>query len=347
MVVSMAAVFFASALGATLFVDDAYADTSIEITDSTGETITLDAPARNVITIGRGFTTTVAELGGKEKIVAYDSYSVGVATEYGITGENIGSPYQAAEDLVTKIISLRGGGIFDVEKDIVITDTSTYMLNDGKVRDLLTGQGFKVVSFGGDTYEDILGAVESIAKLIGKESSDVIVDMNEALDSAKEMAGSIAEEDRVTAIYVSESSGLLRVYNEGIAVSMIELAGGINVGYKSGVSTKYHVEEAADIVLLNPDIVLLDGNHSLTAEEFRDTVLEAPFINVVKLDKEWNNYCPAAAEGLRAISALMSDTYEHDDSYWDVNPIDYTVVGGIIAAILIIAVAGIFIMRRH
>lgn len=346
MVASIIAVFVFSAFAIATDIEDAYAEEPIIVTDSTGKELILDAPADKVATIGYGFTKTVVDLGGKDKIVAYDLYSKDLVNEEGIEGKNVGSSYSSNKDQIySTMVQLKDKGDFDIDTDvIIINDYSGTVAPDG-TREMLEDAGFKVLCFGASSYSEVVSIVENIAIAIGKESSEALNKMHTAYNTAVAGAEGIAEEDKVTAIYVNEYQGSLRIYNEGIATSMIELAGGKNVGFKSDSLKNFHEEEASYILQLNPDVILLDGNHSMTEREFQKHVLKTASITVIKMDKDWNNYCPSAADGLLVVSEAMLNDYDRKESIQDILYINGEAFLATGMAIILV-LAGILVMRR-
>ncbi|HKM13579.1 MAG TPA: ABC transporter substrate-binding protein [Candidatus Methanomethylophilaceae archaeon] len=343
------AVFLSSAFLILLDSDESSADTPITVTDSTGATLTLDGPANKVATLGYGFTLSVIELGGKDKIVAYDLYSKDVVNEHGIVGENIGSAYPTAaniENIEASMIQLSSKGNFDKSTDVVIINNYFGTLADDGTKSKLESHGFKVLCFGANTYDEVVTIVESIAKVIGKESSDNAIKMNAARDNAYNAGKDIADGDKVTAMYVNDYSGTLRIYNSGIATSMIELAGGKNIGFNGNTSVNYYSAEASTILQLNPDVIFLDGNHPLTAKGFQDNVLRTNAIKVIKMEKDWNNYCPSASDGLLVVSAAMLDDYEDDNLSWGGISFPLSATGLVATVSITLAVLlGLFVMR--
>lgn len=344
-VASIAAVFIFSAFGFAVNIDDAYAD-SITVTDSTGYTLTLDAPAEKVATLGYGFTKTVVELGGKDMIVAYDSYSDDFAKESGIEAVNAGSSYSTNKDYIySTMVQVEQSGKFNLDTDVIIINDYSGTIAAGGTREMLEADGFKVLCFGAYTYNEVLDIVENIAILIGKESAEALEKMYDAFDLATDRAGEIDDENKVNAMYVNEYQGKLRVYNKGIAVSMIELAGGNNIGYNSNVSANYYEAEASLILQLNPDVIFLDGNYPMSEKEFQKNVLRTASIVVIKMDADWNNYCPSAAEGLTVVSDAMIEEYDHTQSVMDIFYInsEKILTAG---ALFIIVLIGLFVMRK-
>lgn len=341
------AVFLSSAFLILSDSDESLATAPITITDSTGTDFTFDEPADKVATLGYGFTLSVIELGGKDKIVAYDKYSKDVVNEYGIIGENIGSAYSTyGSEILASMIQISDSGKFNKSTDVVIINDYSGTVVDGGTRGKLEAQGFNVLCFGADTYDEVVKVIENIAKVIGKESSEVLTKMNMARDNAYNAGKDIADEDKVTAMYVNDYSGTLRIYNSGIATSMIELAGGKNIGYSSNVSGNYYSAEASTILQLNPDVVFMDGNHPLTAKEFQKDVLKTNAIKVIKMDKDWNNYCPSASDGLIVVSNAILDVYDSDlESDENISFPLSNIETVAIASIVIIVLLGLFVMR--
>lgn len=324
----------------------ALGSSAIQVEDSTGKKITLDGPANKVATLGYGFTRTVIDLGGKDLIMAYDTYSQDVVDEYGIIGENIGSAYSSNKDvIVASMILLGEGGKFNKATDVVILNDYSGTIADEGTREFLEDDGFKVLCFGAQDYDDVLFIVENIAKVIGKESSEALNKMRDVKDTAYKLGMEINPEDKVTAMYVNTYSGTMRIYNTGIATSMIEMAGGVNIGYNKDILSNYYAAEASTILELYPHVVFLDGNYPMTAEEFQKDVLKTDTIHVIKMEKDWNNYCPSVADGLMVVSAAMLDDYP--DRSEDEITFPYT-MGEVlvIVAVTISVLLGLLVMRH-
>lgn len=326
---------------------------AISITDSDGKTINLDEPAGKIVTLGFGFTITAIDLGYKDKIVGYDGGST-----YASSGNekvlgmedvtNMGSAY-ATDDNIANILAhmlQMSEGVdskFDKSKDVIIINNWSGTVKVDGTRDQLVDKGFKVVCFGADTYDEIHIMIHSMSELLGGDPNNVIAKMDQAKTDALSMAASKADEPAPKAMYVSESSGTLRIYNSGIAVSMIELAGGENVGNNGGTAT-YHAEDASFIIQSEPQVVFLDGNYSGTEEYFQDEVLKTRSIKVVKLEKDWNSTTPQVAEGLSAISEALYSSHASGGDSGDQN-ILMIAAGGITA--IVVAGLAVFLLRRR
>lgn len=250
------------------------------------------------------------------------------------------------DQIVASMIQLSESGKFTKSTDVVIINNYSGTIASNGTRDKLEAHDFKVLCFGANAYIEVVEIIENIAKTIGKESSEVLTEMNTITNNVYNAGKDIADEDKVTAMYVNDYSGTLRIYNSGIATSMIELAGGKNIGYNSDVSGNYYSAEASTILQLNPDVVFLDGNHPLTAEQFQNDVLKTTAIKVIKMEKNWNNYCPSASEGLLVVSAAMLDDYSSNNFSWGGISFPLSATGLVaLVSVTLLVLLGLFVMR--
>lgn len=323
---------------------------TIAVTDSDGKTISLDEPAGKVVTLGLGYTITVIDLGYKDKIIGYDNGSTydssGNKKVEGMNVENLGSAYATADNISfirAKMAQMVEDLKFNKSKDLIIINNWSGTVASGGTRDLLVDDGYKVACFGANTYDEIVGMVSSISQLCGGDSNNVVERMTQAKTEVQEMAASKSGEAAPKAMYVSEYKGNLRIYNSGITVSMIELAGGVNIG-DNGETNVYHNQNASYIIQNEPDVIFLDGNYPETAEYFQDEVLNTRSIKVVKLEKDWNSTTPQVTDGLLNISESLYNPYASDEDRIDDDAIMIFV--GVIAAFIAAGLA-LFLIRRH
>lgn len=331
-------------------VDCEESSATITVTDSDGKMISLDEPAGKVVTLGLGYTITVIDLGFKEKIIGYDSGSTyassGNKKVEGMEVENLGSAYANPtniENIRAHMAQMVDDLRFDKDKDLIIINNWSGTVNSGGTRDVLVGDGYKVACFGANTYDEIVSMISSISQLLGGDSNNVVERMTQAKTEVQDMAASKSGEVAPKAMYVSEFNGNLRIYNSGITVSMIELAGGVNIG-DNGEAYAYRNEDASYIIQKEPNVVFLDGNYSETAEYFQEEVLNTRSIKVVKLEKDWNSTTPQVADGLLTISESLYNSPVSDED-WIGNNAILIFVGGI-AAVIAVGLA-LFLIRRH
>lgn len=322
---------------------------AVTITDSTGKTITLDEPAGKVATLGYGFTISVIDLGFKDKIVAYDNSSTYASSNNEKVKDmdviNVGSAFSSNKDaIVAKMIQAVNDSIFDKNKDVIILNNYSGTISPGSTRDMLEGEGFKVACYGGSSYDDVLFIVRSISDIVGGDKDNVIGHMEEVKTTVSDKTKDIADLDKRGAMYVAVYSGNITISNTGIAASMIEMAGGKNLG-NNGASTSTHVESASYILQANPHVVFLDGNYAGSAEDFQNDVLKTTAVKVVKLEKDWNNFCPSVTYGLEAVYAELYGT----GSQTGASPFETNMMVIAAAGIGTVVLAGviIFLVRRR
>lgn len=321
---------------------------AISVTDPYGHTVEFDAPVNKIVTLGFGLTLTVVDAGCADKILAIDKYSLYSYTNNpkveNLTAESIGSVYSSDADMVvTNMIQFRNDGLFNVDTDVLVMNFYSAALATDGLLDRLQNEGIKVLCYGASTYtyDLVVQAVSDVVKLVGGDDS-IVQKMTDTKTNVSERGSGLAEDEKPKAMYVSDVTGQVKVYNTGIAADMITLANGINVGNNgSGAS---HVEDISYILQVAPDVVFLDGNYSLTEAEFTAN-LGTDSIKIVKLEKEWNSYGPSTADGLEAISeALHGPMPEGSSIFGNLSPMTVVVAAGVIIAA--IAAVFFFLSRR-
>lgn len=328
----------------------ASADSPIEITDSAGHQITLSSPAEHVVTMGFAFTLTVMELGGTDKIVGYDQYST-----YGYNGDermqvlegraNLGTGYTSNKDsLITGLAQLVESGSFDKDTDVVFINNFTSTLASGGLYDSLDDLGYIVICLGASTYDGSVDVVRAISQAIGQDPAGSVNKMVDTKQTVEDKVAGIPEDERPKAMYVSVIGGTIKIYNSGLAISMIEICGAVNAG-SSGTAASYS-SDASGIILAAPDVVFLDGNFVGTADDFKEQYTLPSNYNVVKLDKDWNNPCPSMADGLEAVYVEIyeSPLYDGDGPTSSNNGVLIAVSAIILIAIVAVAIV---LVRRH
>ncbi len=326
------------------------ATSPIDITDSAGHHITLSVPAEHVVTMGFAFTLTVMELGGTDKIVGYDQYST-----YGHTKDErmkelngtamLGTGYDSnKESLLTGLAQLVEDGTFIKATDVVFINNFSSTLGPGKMYDNLVAEGYKVICLGAKTYDGSMDVVKIISDAIGMDSAGSVKKMEDTRQAIIDKVSAVPGEERPSAMYVSVNGGNIRIYNSGLAVSLIETCGATNAGLNG--ESAYYDSDASALIQADPDVVFLDGNYSGTAAEFKEEFLLPASYNVVKLDKDWNNPCPSMADGLEFVYIELYEAPFYDDggSFFSEN--GALIAVSVLMLIIIVAVA-VVMVRRH
>jgi ABC-type Fe3+-hydroxamate transport system substrate-binding protein len=336
------------AFSAVLVSSEASAEITIE--DSAGHTLTLDAPAERVVAMGYAFSTTIIDLGGESKIVGCDSYST---YDYNknekmrvLEGVHVlGTGYTKDKDLlISGLLQLESSGKFDETKDVVILNNYSTTLEEGGLYDSLS-PNYKVVCFGAKTYDESVTVVESISKIIGTDSSGSVDRMKSVKQTVIDKTEGLTDDERPSAMYISASGNTITVYDSGIAASMITICGAVNAGDK-GTGLASHKADMTEILMLKPDVVFLNGNYNGTAEDFKNAYTGAEILNVVILEKDWNNYCPSIADGLEAMYASLYDSplYDGEGGFFKDNAVYIGVAA--VATVAVFAAAFVLVRRQ-
>ncbi len=329
--------------------DNTDAATSFEITDGTGETFGYDSAADKVIVAGLGATLTVTELGEIDKIVAVDKYSLYSYNSYSeledLTTDTFGTIYTSNTDyFVSYVLDLVDSGTFSLDDTIILTGSS----NATNIRDILSEEGFThIIIYTTITdYSDIVEFVKNVSLIVTGSVSSIVSDMEAVQETINEGLESV--ETEANGLYVSYYYSALMVGNtDMIGVSLLDCAGGNNIGYDSSKASKYG-DENTIVSLLGeyPDtVVFIDANYfsTYTIEDFRNDVLGGDTsITLIEMDPLWNNYCPEAAEGLWTFAcALYPDLFSGDIPTSDTTSSGDNVVIYAMAAIIVIAAIAI------
>jgi len=352
--------FMGSSLAVSGDVSDA-ADPALTITDGTGKTFVYSKPTEHIVTMGYASTLTVAMLGEMDKIIAVDMYSTHNYTKddrlTGITDDmSLGSIYTASNNdlIVTKFVQWVEAGKMNLDDTIILT---TYT-NALALRERLNEVGFTnvLVYLSITDYDQVIDFVKSMSIIVTGKISTLVRDMEFMRLTIEITLSGTTEKAKGMGVWYSTSLGL-QVNNTGsITVSLIEAAGGINVGKNPSITAARYgdattiiqlVEANPDVVIFLSDTYILNGK---TVSDFRTNVLGGDAnIPVVVVDSKWNNYDPDAAEGLWAFAcALYPDLFDgpapHTDVPSESNLLLYA-VGGLVMVSLILGVAYIFMWR--
>ena len=322
---------------------------TISVTDPYGNIAEFDAPVNKIVTLGFGLTLTVIDAGCKDKILAVDKYSIYSYTNntkvQDLTASSIGSVYSSDADMVvSSMIQFVNTGLFDKDTDVVVMNFSSAAIAENGLVDRLQDEGFKTLCYGSSsyTYDSVVKAVSDVVKLIGGDNS-IVERMEDVKTSVSGRGVDLAESERPKAMYVSYTSGGIRVYNTGIAADMISVSNGINVG-NNGSTAASHTEEVSFILQAGPDVIFMDGSYPLTEEQFKE-VLGTDSIKVVKLEKEWNSYGPSTADGLETISEALYGPMPDGGSILGDLSIATTVIAG--GAVIVVIASAVFFLKRR
>jgi len=329
----------------------------ISITDSRGVITNLTAPAAHVASFGAFATNTLVDIGMLDKAVIFDAGSEfnkrAIPEMQGMPADRFVTVSSSNKDLVVQtMLDLVDEGKWNKSSDVVLGYGYSYL---STIWADLEDYGFNVVTFYPNSYDGIVQVVKDIETIAGANHSvsEHMMFVKQYIADKLVDEGIVDEDDKVTAVYVSFSGDVMYLANNGaVTVDFIVFAGGVNAAQDDSIEANRYAVDYSAILQLNPDFVLLDGYYAGTAEDFKNSIGDDD-MNVYKLNKSWNSYCPDATEGLWAVACLFYPDYfqgelpidvedTQDDDAGD-NTMIYVVVG---IAVIVVAIAAVFLMRR-
>ena len=349
------------ALVATALPVSAQSDRAVEgpitITDSRGVITNLTQPAAHVASFGAFATNTLIDVGELDKAVIFDAGSEfnksSIPEMAGIPLDKFITVSSANKDaVVQRMLELADLGTWNKTTDVIFGygyDSYSAMWSE------LESYGFHVITFYPHSYDGIVQVVEDIESVAGSNHSvsQRMTYVKEFISDELSEAGIDQANEFVKALYVSYSGNELKIGNNGsVTVDFINYAGGVNVGRDANKTSPTYSVDPTAIIQLNPDIVLLDGYYSGTADDFKaQAQITDSGIEVFKLNKSWNSYCPDAMVGLWTIACLFyPNVFEGDipsqgnaDGNGGIDTMMIAIVG---IAIVLLATVLILAMRR-
>jgi len=350
---TVACLFYPDIFDGDVPVEEDMGDNEISITDSRGVTTNLTGAAVHVASFGAFVTNTLVDIGHLDKAVIFDSYSAydksGIQEVQNYSADLFITVSSGNKDAVVQtMLDLVDDGIWNKSTDVIFGygyGSYSPMWSE------LEEYGFNVISFYPHSYDGIVQVVEDIETVVGGNHT-----ISEQMAFIKTyIADTLSDEElddsaRVKVVYASYSGDVLKLGNTGsVTVDFINYAGGINIAEDANKSSPTYAVDFSAILQLNPDIVLLDGYYSESAEDFSAKIGNDD-IQVYKLNKSWNSYCPDAMEGLWTVACLFyPDLFEGDipvEGATDVNDQgDYTMIIAAIGLCLVLLVAAVLLIR--
>ena len=333
------------------------------ITDVEGKTVSFDGPADHVIALGLGLTLTVIELGMKDKIVGVDSYS---APDYSSNAQyrdilegltSIGNYYNAGgrEQILTTIVQMIDSGKIDAKGLVIIAPNYSYIKSDtdGLIK-MMNDRGldFKIVLLAksGMMFDDIVPFVKNVGKIVGASDIDrVVADMELVKTEVSKVVAEKGLSD-APAIHLTSSS-TPTIYNSSILLSMVDIAGGKNVGSNGTTSGSYATDYAAIVQIIekHPNVtIFLDEGNPNTVAEFRSKIGNPTGVTVMKMDPTFNNTSPSVSKGLWTVAgALYPEYFDGEIPSTEDDPDNmflYLAIGIILALVVVGAI--VLILRK-
>ena len=334
----------------------------IEVKDGLGNEFTFDGPVEQVMTIGKGITATVMDIGQIDKIVVCDSYSKTDSDTFFdplraliddgkiAAGGNIYSSGKA--QLQNDMINAADPetGVFDMERDVVFIIVSPSY--GGDTVQYLKDKGFRNVMQWYDIkdYSEVTGFAETISKVCTGKVASEVEQMSYVQEKIDGKLSSVVESEKKKAFYVTYSGSAFKVGNTGsLATSMILAAGGNVVTIDPSKSGTTYETNLTKLVEDNPGVVIFVDNtvakDTSRMDELRKQVGDT---QLVPLKAIWNNYCIQSMNGVWTMAcAMYPDLFEGDVPSIPVEESNTLVyIGAVIVVVAIIAVVAVVFMRK-
>ncbi len=365
--VIVTAMFLASCL-VVIVPSDVSADSSFEITDGKGNTLSFDGPVDHIITIGVGVTATVIQLGYGDKIVVADKYSAANSDkvfdklrELIDDGKAVadGTIYSTGTDaLKSNVIDAADtekGGVLQKYKDVMIlTGGDTYLIKNGLL-DFFKENGFRVLAWNDMVdYDDIIEFTEKMSMIVSGSVSGQIDKMKNVEKVINDTLKEKKVVDKAEAFYLTYSGNAYKVGNKGsIATSMIIAAGGNAVTIDESKSgTTYEANLTELIETYGTDVTIFADSANIVQKEDRLKEVQklvGPDVKIVALNPLWNNYSIESMNGVWTMACSMYPDYFEGDvpevnTDGGPNVVLYAIVGAVAAIVIVGAV--MFLMKR-
>lgn len=346
------------ATGFALAVSESASDAAgpFVIEDANKKQVRFNGPADKVILLGYGYVLTVCDLGCSDKIAGTDKYGsdyIKTNKKYkDLNIESVGNFYSESAQIVTKVTEMIRDGKFNKEKDWIVAPNYNAITGPTGLISQLDKSGIGaynliVLSATAETYDGVVKVVKDLGKIVNADSEKLVKSMELVKTT---ITGKVAGENLKDRHYVHIGSWT-KVYNESFVTSLFnDTLKGINVGKNTATTKSYATDKAAVVRMVtdHADTVVIVDNMCPEA-----TVTEIKSVltghRVLVLDREHNNVCPQASDGLWALACTAYPANFQGATPEYTPPEDNTLVylaAGIIVSIAVCA-AVILLRNKH
>ena len=217
-------------------------------TDDLGQTVTLPAPPRRIVSIAPGFTETIFALGEGARLVGrcdfcyYPKEALDVPSVGGMTTPSIEAIVGLAPDLG---LAVRGV--------------------PPEVTDSLRGAGLKLIALDPQTVDELIASVRTLGRILGAE--DRAEALAEEMEARRDAVAARAEEvfgtrPRPSVLFLVGLDPVFAAGPGSFVDDMIRIAGGVNaVAQADGAPGPWPQLSLEAIVDLDPDIIVGHRGH--------------------------------------------------------------------------------------
>jgi iron complex transport system substrate-binding protein len=288
----------------------------ITLTDQAGRTVTLDKPAKKIVSCYYITTYSCIALGIKDRLV-------GIESKAGM--RNI---YKLAAPELLNLPSVGSMKEFNVEAAAALKPDLVIMPKKlMKNADTLTQLGIPVLIVNPESQSLLEEMLTLISTACGvKENCDKLLTYDkDSLNQIKKITDQVPENKKPSVYMAGNSSYLSTATASMYQADLIQLAGGKNAASK--IKGDYWTNVSyEDILAMNPDVIILPAATEYKIEDvLKDSQLsevtavknKAVYQMPVKLE-EWDSPIPSGVLGIRWLcSILHEDLYGFDEMQKD------------------------------
>lgn len=299
----------------------------LEVTDGTGETVTLEEPPEEVVALQASDARTLYHIGAEDRVV-------GLPVEHATADLEVGDRTDISEDFETDVEQ-----IVDLEPDIVIAASVSW---DDDI-DQLREAGITVYKHGDESSLDAVAeSVLTVGELV--DECDGAVDSVEWMDDRiQDVAADIPDGESPLAFY--DSGGFFSPGVDTAQHDMLTVAGFDNLAAELDIQgwTMEPVSEE-DVVDLNPEVIFYAGPEEPDSEIIEAT---AAYENDAIVGIDSNNASQPSPQMVHAIEEMAAahdlvpaeeeEPAEEDDD--DAIPAPGIVAAGLVAMLTVLVLA--------
>jgi len=242
----------------------------ITLTDQRGVSVTIDGPVERLVTFPMPAAALFASVAGSAESLAAMHPSSRAAIAEGI----LGTIFPEALEVETGITS---GGVFAPNVEALLNlDPDLVVQWAGRGDELLEPMeavGLPVIGLTYGTQEDTETWVRTLAAAIDEPGrADLIIGRHsEAIEQITARAAELPEDERVSALYFLRAENSLEVRGEGSYNHFyMDMVGAVNPAGPSGSRPEINAEQ---LLVWNPDVILLGNFDAATPQDFYDNPL--------------------------------------------------------------------------
>ncbi len=276
------------------------------VTDDRGKEVGFFDYPQTIVSLGKAFTEMLFELDSGEKLIASDSYSIGLKDE----DPNNYSSLNDIHNLGALSSSWDSEFIAGLNPDLVIIHRYTWGAYPQLISHL-EGFNIKVVAYYPSSYDAVVDLVGRFGILLNETAAadQLQTYMTDVKAEAIAKTASIADDDKPK-VY-AELRNLRTVNNGSLMHELITTAGGKNVAQNASAGSTYFADVESPIAL-QPTIIILESAHPKSSEQYRADFGVPGDVNIHRFTATYLNYSPSLAKGMIEMAETLHPGIDFD-----------------------------------